>query len=97
MGSSTGPLAGIVVPADASSLAEADVRTRLGQLRDAVSVENPGCDPARITSLVFDILMDQAAIRIAGSGLTVTRERCLGLLADRGVLRELDAPWAKIR
>lgn len=86
-----------VVPADAAQLVEADLRQRLKALRDAVSAHLPDADDATVTAKMFDVLMEQAAQRLVDADLDPNRERCLELLAERGVLRHLDTPWARIR
>lgn len=86
-----------VVPADAAELVEADLRQRLDALRDAVAAHHPDADAAAVTAKMFDVLMEQAAQRLREADLDPNRERCLELLAERGVLRHLDTPWARIR
>ena len=72
-------------------------RAVLEALRDAVAAHHPDADPAAVTAKMFDVLMEQAAQRLVEADLDPNRERCLELLAERGVLRHLDTPWARIR
>lgn len=96
MTASGGPLSA-VVPSSPQSLVEDDHRERFDALVAAVRNDMPaGSSDDEVLSVVFDALMRQAQTRVEEAGLSPTRERCLEVLAESGVLKFIDARWSEL-